>query len=107
MEDIEESIENYFPPPKWQKVKNLAREILRNPQFCVTKDGKTFHIKEKPRTLVSMLDFLALATRIAAPMEKDRSPKWNIYSMHVDALLKNNAPRDLFKNKLLLPAKYL
>lgn len=105
--DIEESIEHYFAPPKWQTVKNLAREILRNSSFCVTQDGKTFHLKDKPKSVVSLIDFLALATRKAGPTEKEKKKEWNIYSLHVDALLKNKAPRDLFKNRLLLPAKYL
>jgi hypothetical protein len=103
--EIEENIENYFPPVRWQKIKNLAKEILRNPAFCVKTDGKTFHLKERPRTEVSMIDFLAVATRRAAPMERQRDPIWKLYSMHVDTLLKNNAPKDLFKNKLLLPKK--
>lgn len=106
MQEIEDNIESYFPPAKWQKVKNLAKEILRNPQFCVKTDGKIFHLKERPRTEVSLIDFLAVATRRAAPMEKNRDPVWKIYSMHVDTLLRNNAPKDLFKNKLLMPVRY-
>lgn len=105
--EIEENIESYFPPPRWQKVKNLAKEILRNPNFCVKTDGKTFHLKDRPRTTVAMIDFLATATRQAAPMEKNRDPTWKYYAMHVDTLLKNNAPRDLFKNKLLIPKRFL
>ena len=104
--EIEENIESYFPPPRWQKIKNLAKEILRHPQFCVKTDGKTFHLKDRPRTEVSMIDFLAVVTRRAAPMEQNRDPIWKLYSLHVDALLKNNAPKDLFKNKLLMPVKF-
>lgn len=105
-QEIEESIESYFSPMKWQKVKNLATEILRNANFCVKTDGKTFHIKDKPKTLVSMIDFLAVATRRAAPMEKDKNPIWKIYGQHVETLLNNNAPKDLFKNKLLIPKRF-
>jgi hypothetical protein len=104
--EIEENIESYFPPPRWQKIKNLAKEILRNPQFCVMTDGKTFHQKERPRTMVSMIDFLAVATRRAGPMERERDPTWKLYAMHVETLLRNNAPRDLFKNKLLVPVRF-
>lgn len=103
---IEENIEHYFPPVKWQKIKNLAREILGNAKFCVKTDGKTFHLKDKPRTEVSLVDFLAVATRRAAPMEKDRDPIWKVYSMHVETLLANNAPKDLIKNRLLIPKKF-
>lgn len=104
--EIEENIESYFPPQKWQKIKNLAKEILRNKQFCVKTDGKTFHLVNKPKTEVSLIDFLAVATRRAAPMEQERDPTWRVFAMHVDTLLKNNAPKDLFKNKLLMPAKF-
>lgn len=103
---IEENIESYFPHNRWQKIKNVAKEILSNPQFCVKTDGKTFHLVNRPRTEVSLIDFLAVATRKAGPMEMGRDPVWKLYSMHVDTLLKNNAPKDLFKNKLLLPLKY-
>lgn len=103
---IEESIDRYFPPPRWQKVKNLATEILSHPEMCVKTDGKTFHLKDRPRTEVSMIDFLSVATRRAGPMEKQRDPIWKIYTMHVEALIKNNAPKDLFKNKLLIQLKY-
>ena len=104
--EIVENIESYFPPHRWQKIKNLAKEILRHPQMCVKVDGKTFHLKDKPRTEVSMIDFLAVATRRAGPMETERDPIWKMYILHVDTLLKNNAPKDLFKNKLLMPKRF-
>jgi hypothetical protein len=105
--EIEENIESYFPPVRWQRVKNLAKEILRNPQFCVKTDGKTFHLKERPRTEVPMIDFLAVATRRAGPMEQsERDPTWKLFKLHVDTLLKNNAPKDLFKNKLLMAKRF-
>lgn len=105
-EEILEQIESYFPPNKWQRIKNLAKEILRNPNFCVKTDGKIFHIRNKARTAVSLIDFLAVATRRAGPMERERDPIWKMYALHVDTLLRNNAPKDLFKNKFLLPARY-
>jgi hypothetical protein len=106
IQEIEDNIESYFPPPRWQKIKNLAKEILGNSQFCVKTDGKTFHLKDRPRTEVSMIDFLAIATRRAGPMEQQRDPTWKVYALHVETLLRNNAPKDLFKNKLLVPKKY-
>ena len=106
-EEILELIESYFAPTKWQRIKNLAKEILCNPNFCVKTDGKTFHIRNRQRrTEVSLIDFLAVATRQAGPMERERDPTWKMYALHVETLLKNNAPKDLFKNKLLLPARY-
>ena len=107
MRDIEDNIEGYFKSHKHRQCKNLAKEILQHPKMCVTIDGRFVHIKEKARTKVSLIDFIALTTRRAAPMEVSRKPFWTNYSLLVDELLKNNAPVELFTNKLLLPKRYL
>lgn len=107
MRDIEDNIEGYFKSHKHRQCKNLAKEILQHPKMCVTIDGRFFHLKDRPRTKVSMIDFIALATRRAAPMEVTRKPFWSNYSVHVDELLKNDAPLELFTNKLLLPKRFL
>jgi len=106
MRDIEDNIEGYFKSHKHRQCKNLAKEILQHPKMCVTVDGRFFHLKDRPRTKVSMIDFIALATRRAAPMEVSRKPFWINYSVHVDELLKNDAPLELFTNKLLLPKRF-
>lgn len=106
MRDIEDNIEGYFKSHKHRQCKNLAKEILQHPKMCVTVDGRFFHLKDRPRTKVSMIDFIALATRRAAPMEVARKPFWANYSVLVDELLKNDAPLELFTNKLLLPKRF-
>lgn len=106
MREIEDNIEGYFKSHKHRQCKNLAKEILQHHNMCVTLDGRYFHIKERPRTKVSLIDFIALATRRAAPMEVSRKPFWNNYSLLVDELLKNDAPLELFSNKLLLPKRF-
>lgn len=106
MQDIEYNIEGYFKSHKHRQCKNLAKEILLHPKMCVTVDGRFFHLKDRPRTKVSLIDFLALVTRRAAPMEVSRKPFWDIYRLHVQELINNNAPIELFVNKLLLPKQY-
>jgi hypothetical protein len=106
MREIEDNIEGYFKSHKHRQCKNLAKEILQHPKMCVTTDGRFFHLKDRPRTKVSMIDFIALATRRAAPMEVSRKSFWSNYSLLVDELLKNNAPLELFTNRLLLPKRF-
>lgn len=106
MREIEDNIEGYFKSHKHRQCKNLAKEILQHPKMCVTVDGRYFHIKERPRTKVSLIDFIALTTRRAAPMEVSRKPFWSNYCILVDELLKNDAPLELFTNKLLLPKRF-
>lgn len=103
--DIEENIESYFAPPRWQRAKNVAKEILQHPQYCVSVDGKTFHLKSsnKPSDKMSLIDFVNVVTRRVGPKEKIvNNSTWKACKLHVSMLLKNNAPRDLFKNKLIL-----
>ena len=103
LDDIEDNIESFFPLKKWKICKNLAREILSNPNFCITKDGKSFHLMKKPRnSKVNLLSFLGLATRKPGPMEKTKKPEWNVYNLHIRELVNNGTPKELFVNTLLL-----
>jgi hypothetical protein len=103
LEDIEENIESFFPMKRWKVCKNLAKEILSNPNFCITNDGgKYFHLKDKANTKVNMLSFLGLVTRKAGPTEKTFKPEWKMYAPHIRQLLNNGAPKELFVNRLLL-----
>lgn len=105
LEDIEDNIESFFPPKRWKVCKNLAKEILSNSNFCVTRDGKQVHVIDKPQTKVNLMSFLSLATRKAGPTEKMKKPEWNIYNPHVQQLLANGTPKELFVNTLLLNKK--
>ena len=107
MLDIEENIENFFPTHKWHLVKNLTREILKNPNICVTANGRYFHLLDKPTaTKTNIISFLALVSRRAGPSEKAKKREWSIYKQHVDNLLKYDTPVEMIVNKLLLPTKY-
>ena len=100
---MEENIEHYLKASKWFAAKNLLREILSRPEFCITQDGRYFHLKQSPRGKISLLDYLLLATRRAGPMEKVLSPEWKSSAQMTKFLLDRGAPRSLFTNKLLLP----
>jgi len=104
-ESIEEMIESFFKSNRWQDCKNLAAEILRNNSLCVYKDGRYFHMVGKPKTKVSMVDFLHNVTRRAGIGENTDSSQFKIYKQYVEVLRANDAPLTLFKNKLLKPAK--
>lgn len=105
LEDIEDNIESFFPIKRWKLCKNLAKEILSNPQFCVTKDGKHVHLEGRSNTKINLLSFLGLATRKAGPSETGQKPEWNIYNQHIQQLLAGGTPRELFVNQLLLKKK--
>lgn len=102
LEDVEDNIESFFPLKRWKVSKNLAKEILGNRNFCITKDGKSFHLVDKPNTKVNLLSFLGLVTRRAGPNEKMKKPEWAIYNPHIRELLEGGTPRELFINTLLL-----
>lgn len=102
LEDIEDNIESYFPIKRWKLCKNLAKEILSNPRFCITKDGKYFHLVDKPSSKANLISFLGLATRKPGPNEKTKKPEWQVYSQHIRELLQAGTPRELFVNGLLL-----
>lgn len=105
LEDIEDNIESFFPVKRWKLCKNMAKEILSNSKFCVTRDGKHFHLIDRPNTKVNLMSFIGLATRKAGPNEKVKRPEWNVYTPHVQQLLANGTPREIFVNALLLNKK--
>lgn len=107
MENIEDNIESYFPLKRWKICKNLAREILSNPKFCITRDGKHVHLVEKHSTTkVNLLSFVGLATRKAGPSEKSKKDEWAVYMPHIRQLLASGTPKELFANTLLLKQQH-
>lgn len=99
VEDIQDMIEQNFPVKKWMLCKNLAREILKTPEFCIT-HNRTLLIKANPaRMHLPLLDFITMATRQQGPNEMIDNRK---YLPFVKILLQNNCPRLYFKNKSLL-----
>lgn len=103
METIEETIDQYFKSNKLAKAKLLAKEILTHPDFCVSQCGKHLMLKKKPKTRVSLLDFLSTAIRHAGPAE-GLKPEYATYTLFTSMLLARGTPQSLFVNKLLLPS---
>ena len=100
--DIELSIEQYFKSNRWLAAKNLAREILSCPEFCLTQDGRTIHLKKWPKSKASLLDYLSLATRRPGPTETSLKPEWKVFAQFTRVLLQRGAPDSLFRNRLLV-----
>lgn len=130
MKKLEDSIERYFAYVRWNKCKNVATELLRHKKICIHEDGRSFFYLNKPWTKVSLLSFLGEVTRRNSPMEMallktgkskrvsrqpSKGPKRTslreeqsrLYSYFVRKLLDNDAPLDLFSNKMFLPKEYL
>jgi hypothetical protein len=106
-EIIESRIEGIFDHAKWRKAKNLAVDILSNPELCVSDDGKWLmmrqgegknHVGTNP---ISLSDFLLQCTKQQGPNENPSS-KILLYRKFVKTLLSNGTPADLIKNRGLL-----
>ena len=101
--EIEERIEAYFPSQKHTRVKNLAREILSHPNFCISLDARLVHLKQHQKTTrVPLLDFLAVATRPLGPSENVSRPDYQAFRKMAQSLLARGTPTHLIKNRFLL-----
>jgi hypothetical protein len=110
-EIIENRIEGIFDHAKWRKAKNLAVDILSNPELCVSDDGKWLMMhqqgdrgKGKGKTgthPISLMDFLLQCTKQQGPNENP-SEKILLYRKFVKILLSNSTPAELIKNRGLL-----
>jgi hypothetical protein len=101
MEEIEELIESAFKPGRWKDCKNLAREILRQKDWCVTTDGRFFHPEGKPNKKISLLDFVGEVTRQVAPKEKHKDKLWREYKPFVRQLRSKGVHKSVFKNHFI------
>jgi hypothetical protein len=104
---IENRIEGIFDHAKWRRAKNLAVDILSNPELCVTDDGKWLmmrqgegkrHVGVHP---VSLMDFLLQCTKQQGPSENP-TQKTLLYRKFVKTMLSNSTPADMIKNRGLL-----
>jgi hypothetical protein len=104
VQTIQEIIEENFPSSKWMLVKNLAREILRNKEFCITSNGRMMSLKTHPETPpVPVLDFLMSITRQQGPSERHtNNPHLRKHLVYAKHLLETNTPSVYFKNKYFL-----
>lgn len=129
MAKLDQCIQGHFFVPRWNKCKSLATELLRHKKICIHEDGRSFYYQNKPWTNVSTLHFLGEVTRRNSPLELAllkrgktksvgkmskglqrsslREEQARLYSYYVKKLLDNNAPLDLFTNKMFLPKEYL
>ena len=98
---LETEIENSFPFKKWNAAKNLAREILRCNELCISNDYRTVFIRDKPKISFTILDFLNAASRKSGPAESFE--KVALYRPLVLVLLRHHVPHTFFINKLMLP----
>lgn len=99
---LEMEIESTFPFKKWNVAKNLARELLRCNELCISLDYRTVFIREKPKLAFSIVDFLMAATRKAGPGETVH--KVSVYRPLVQVLLRHHVPHTFIVNKLMLPS---
>ena len=102
--ELESDIEESFPAAKIFKAKSLARELLKNSNFCLGLNGRTMHFLNKPKWTFSVLDFLSIATRMAGPKEMDKinTPSYKLYRAVTKSLLSKDCPTHFIKNKILL-----
>ena len=94
---IENSIVDGLKFRSQQLAKNLARHILNCKFLAISHDGKTLKIKGVQKSSVSVLDYLALATRVGGPNEKIEPAYYKI----TELLLKSKTPKLFIKNKNL------
>ena len=78
----------------------LVMSMLNSRHFCVTKDGKSFQIKDEPATSTALIDYLSTATRRSGPNE---IPK-ELYVRVTKLLLNSKTPQAYIKNRALLDA---
>lgn len=106
MENMEEAIERSFDRKQWLNAKNVCREILQSPKFCITSDMKTVHIKESSKNVVPILDFIYSCIRRNYPKENESLYQTEVkqFGPFIKAMIQSGSPIFIFKNKKLLSA---
>ena len=99
LEEIEELIEANFKPSRWRDCKNLAKEILKNKNWCVYTDGRYFQVKGKPKTRVPLLDFLGEVTKQMFGKDKVDKPEYKHFRPYVRELRARGVSSTLLRNK--------
>lgn len=83
-----------------QYAKNIAKSILNSKYFQVSKDGKSLMIKNSPKSTISLMDYLNVASRLAVPNEKF-DQNHSTYVQISKLLLMSKTPRFFIRNKNL------
>jgi hypothetical protein len=101
--EIEKMIQNTFDPKKWKKARNLASEILKNPDFCISDDARLLLLKtDKSQKMgVSLMDFLIQCLRQQGPAERPGA-NFGTYANLVQMMLDSATPAGYFNNRALL-----
>ena len=99
---LESEIESTFPFKKWNAAKNLTRELLRCNDLCISQDFRSVFLRERPKMVFSIVDFLAAACRKNGPGEGPE--KVAMYRPLVQVLLRHHVPYTFFINKMMLPS---
>ena len=102
--ELENDIEESLPANKIFKAKSLARELLKNSDFCLSLNGRTMSFASKPNKSFSVLDYLMTAIRMAGPKEilKINDVNYKLYRIITKSLLAKDCPVHFIKNKVLL-----
>lgn len=95
------NIESLLKKQRHLVAKGLVNELLANPDFCISLDGKRIKLHNTDDvTSVSTVDFIATASRPSGPSEQLTVFQKNFVAL-TESLINNGAPRTLIKNKLL------
>ena len=94
----EEIVTSNFKHKKQLQAFAIVSKMLKNSDFLFSKDGTKVQIKDMPKTLVPIIDFLDVAARASAPNEVP-----NPTFVHFVKTMRNKgAPLSIIKNKSLL-----
>ena len=103
VDTIEDLIEQNFHSRNWMLCKNVAREILRNKEFCILDEGRMLGLVSLPNAApVSVIGLIRSATKQQSPSEVANPALLKPFVPYVKALLKNNCPDFYFKNKFFV-----
>lgn len=100
-ESTNQDLENFLPANKLFQAKILLKEILQNPNLCISSDGRLLRPKKEKQAQISLIDFIKTCIRSSGPKETLGSGPYSTCRKIVSILLSNNTPKTIFKNKLL------
>lgn len=101
---IIDDINDGIRPACRQSAKNIAKSILNSKYFLVSKDGKSLMIKNSPKSSISLMDYLNVASRLAVPNEKF-DQNHSTYVQISKLLLMSKTPKFFIRNKNLFLRK--
>ena len=94
----EEIVTSNFKHKKQLQAFAIVSKMLKNSDFLFSKDGTKVQIKDMPKTVVPIIDFLDVSARASAPNEVPNP----IFVLFVKTMRNKGAPLSIIKNKSLL-----